>query len=135
MRRHIPHSHKVLLAITALLLVSGQLSAYPLFCSMPGMEMHSMDTMESQVTADVTELADLGGISATANQSDEHSYPDFDRLNNCEQVCGNCLNYSYSGTRIMPLIHDDRASLQRKFYSRFAPTEPSSSLFRPPIAV
>lgn len=119
----------------ALLIVSGQLSAYPLFCSMPGMEMHSMDTMGSQVIAGVTELTDLGGVSDTANQSDEHWSFNFDRLNNCEQVCGNCLNYSYAGTRIMSLIHDDRTSLQVKFYSRFAPTEPSSSLFRPPISV
>ena len=115
--------------MVAFLLVSGQLSAYPLFCTMPGMEMHGMGSMSSADGTDLMSsqnMGDLAGESASDN---------LNAMSNCEQVCGYCLSYSQPGAKISNLFRNVATSHQADFYSRFAPTEPPKSLFRPPISV
>ena len=124
--------NRTLLTILALLLVSGQLSAYPLFCTMPGMEMHGMD---SQIVLDVSHSMNMEGISDSSSATGENTSSSSDGFNNCEQVCGACLSYSQSGAKLSYLFHDPGVSPQANFYSRFAPSQPPQSLFRPPISV
>ena len=119
----------------SLLFVSGQLTAYPLFCTMPGMEMHGMDSMPS---ADETAITNIQDMSELPDKSDNRLSSSLDRLDvmsDCEQICGYCLSYSQPGAKISNLTPKSGASRQADFYSRFSPTEPLNSLFRPPISV
>ena len=119
----------------SLLFVSGQLTAYPLFCTMPGMEMHGMDSLP---IADETALTNIQDMSELPDKSDNRLSSSLDRLDvmsDCEQICGYCLSYSQPGAKISNLFRNVANSQQADFYSRFAPTEPPKSLFRPPISV
>lgn len=113
----------------SLLFVSGQLSAYPLFCTMPGMEMHGMDSLTIADGTDLMSSQNMGEFPG------EPASNNLDAMSNCEQVCGYCLSYSQPGAKISNLTPKSGASLQADFYSRFFPTEPLNSLFRPPISV
>ena len=131
MPRRLTTINRTLLTILALLLVSGQLSAYPLFCTMPGMEMHGMD---SQIVLDVSHSKNMEGIGDSSSATGENASSNSNGFNNCEQVCGACLSYSQSGAKLSYLLHDPGVSPQANVYSRFAPSESPQSLFRPPIS-
>lgn len=124
--------NRVILTMLSLLVVSGQLSAYPLFCNMPGMEMHGMDT--NRVTEDAKSAAESNTIKP-ANESDSQLASGLLDMANCEQICGYCLGYTHPGTKYSNLNSDYLLSRQADLYSRFAPIEPLNSLFRPPISV
>ncbi|MEQ8409201.1 MAG: hypothetical protein RKH07_13095 [Gammaproteobacteria bacterium] len=123
--------NKTFLTILTLLLVSGQLSAYPIFCTMSGMEMHSID---SQIAADASPSKNMEGTGYTTSATGENLPSSSHGVNNCELVCGACLSYSQPGARLSYLLHDQGVSPQGNIYSRFAPSQPPQSLFRPPIS-
>lgn len=66
--------------------------------------------------------------------SDEPAPGNLGAMSNCEQICGYCLSYSQSSATISNLTHKVVSSLQADIYSRFVPSDPLKSLFRPPIS-
>lgn len=117
----------------AIFVVSGQLSAYPLLCAMPGMDMGHPDSL----------FSDHGAISASmthleitdAGDTVERGLPDAVGFNLCEQICGYCLSYNHPGSPSINLYATYRTAEIASLYSRFTPSEPINGPFRPPISV
>jgi hypothetical protein len=77
----------------------------------------------------------MEGIDDSSYATGENESSNSNGFNNCEQACGACLSYSQSGAKLSYLLHDPGVAPQAILYSRFAPSEPPQSLFRPPISV
>ena len=124
---------RAIIFLAAFFVVFGQLSAYPLICAMPGMHMNPMSSQ-----LDVQELMPMASIAMSnmernsVNESDSSGMSD---MANCEQVCNYCISYNHLGEENSNLVTELLSSQQIVLYSRFAPTDPLKSLFRPPISV
>jgi len=98
---------------------------------MPEMEMHGMHSQPGMDGIGFTNTQATGNI---AIDSGERMSIDATPMSNCEQVCGYCLGSSQPGAKIINSVHDNGATLQADIYSRFVPSDPLKSLFRPPIS-
>ena len=133
MQKPVSSLRRTILFMVAMIVVSGQLSAYPLLCAMPGMDMESNGSMLSDypaVTGDMTHSETIHAGESAAQAS-----PDTMGFNICEQICGYCLSYNHSGSSSMSLSSSVGVSAHSGLYSRFTPSEPIYGPFRPPISV
>lgn len=91
--------------------------------------MHGMDSLSIESGTDLISPQNMAESPVEPAADSSHA------MSNCEQACGYCLGFSQPGAKISNLFYDVGSSLQADIYSRFAPSDPLKSLFRPPIFV
>lgn len=132
-RQRVSGLTRVFLLITSLLFVSGQLSAYPLMCAMPDMQMGAMDSDSIEMDTKHGATVSMGVIAI--DHSMESDPGTMHEISNCEQICGYCINQNLPSSEVSGLFISLRSTKNLDLYLPPTPSGFYRDLFRPPISV